>query len=539
LAIALPPPTTPQLAPLEQVVEQTRDMWLFNYQGVSLHVLGDLVIDVEDVRSAVSAAANISDAVRAIGAVYYTHGYPATLLSYAVAGEQDLYVRVVTGKLAEVDAPESLKPFFRGLVSDRPLREAPLERARALGDSFSERAGVNYQPSFRALGGDRVALDLGTASTGNDPLALAADFNNYGNRYAGPYLADLSVRQSTGSGDEVTLGGSTSVNAFDIGGAHSRPYHEGDAGWSRVTRYGVFGLEGRYATFGQDVQGVVGLDGRLSSAAATWLMPLYADFDHRVLLQARVDRSDETVDARLLDPAAPPPPLSIANLLRILGLTTAPVTRAQVLSELYNSAELDLSGVARLALGERALELNAALGVRKGLSDSGNALSAASLSYFLLRPSFSLRYGFAEQWDAVAEVKAQLGNSVVPQLEQFVIGGPGSLHAYDTGVGVGDHGEDAHLGLEWHGADGSFAARYSLRPRLFAEYGAVRLERSALDETAGSVKLADLGLSIEAKPIAAITTTLSVAQSVYHHGEQNGPVGDSRKYVFFQIAGRY
>ncbi|MDB5988410.1 MAG: hypothetical protein JWR16_3463 [Nevskia sp.] len=513
-------------------------MWLINYQGVAVHVVGDLLANEAEVRAAAIAAADISDAVRAIGAVFYRSGYPATLLTYAVADDRDLYVRVVAGKVAEIDGAESLKPYFRSLVSDRPLREAALERARALGDSFSERAGENYQPSFRPLGPDSVALDLGSPSAGNEQLALAADFNNSGNRYAGPYLADLSVRQSLGSGDEVTLGGSTSVNVFDIGGGDSRPYHEGDGSWSRVTRYGVFGVEGRYAAFGQDVQGIR-LDGRLSSAAASWLLPLYADFDHRVLLQTRVDRSDENVDARLLDPAAPPPPLSIANLLRILGLTTAPVTRAEVLSELYNSAEIDLSGVARLDLGDHPLELNAGIALRKGLSDSGNAQSAASLSYFLLRPNLSLRYSFASQWDAVADVKAQLGNSVVPQLEQFVIGGPTSLHAYDTGVGIGDHGEDAHVGVEWHGRDDSFAARYSIKPRAFVEYGAAKLERSALDETAGSVKLADIGLSLEAKPISAITTTLSVAQSIYSHGDQNGPVGDSRKYFFFQIAGRY
>ncbi len=534
MAIALPPPVTPQLAPLQQVVGDSRDMWLIDYQGVQIHVVGDLLISVDSVRAAVTAAPTVSDAVRAVGATFYRAGYPAALLSYAVSGETDLYIRVTVGKLSEVDAPDSLKSYFSGLVSDHPLRTRSLERARALGDTQSERAGENYQPQFRALGGDRVALDLGTPAAGNEQLAVAADFNNSGNRYAGPYLVDLSVRQSVASGDEVVLGGSS-----DVGIGNGRPYHEGDANWSHITPFGVFGIEGRYAIFGQDVQGIR-LEGHFSSGAATFLTPLYADLNDRAVLQLKVERSDESVQAHVLN-ATPTPTLSLSleKLLEILGLAAPPLTQAQVLSELYNSAEIDLSGVSRIDFGTQELEINAALGVRKGLSDRNSAESAASLSYLLLRPSMSLRYSFLPNWDATADVRAQLGNSVVPQLEQFVIGGPTSLHAYDTGVGIGDHGEDAHLGIEWHGSDDSFAARYGLRPRAFVEYGAAKLEHSALDETAGSVKLADVGLSLEAKPIAAITTTVSVAQSIYHAGEQTDPPGDSRKYIFFQITGRY
>jgi hemolysin activation/secretion protein len=538
MAIAIVPPVTPQLAPLEQVMGQSpAETWLIDFQGVTIHVAGDLVIQQQDVTTFVLAAKNISDAIRTIGAVFYREGYPATLVTYAVADSHDLYVRVVTGKIAEVNGPDALTPYFKNLTSDSPLRVSQLEGSRVLADNFSDRAGENFHPEMRPLTADSVALDLGSVSNGPKQFIVAGDFSNYGNRYAGPYLADLSIKQDTGNGDEVGVGGVTSINESDIGGDKSRPYREGDLSASHITPFGIFGVEGRYASFGQDVQ-TIRLDGHLGTGAVTWTEPIYADLDRRLVVQGRFERSDESVTAQTLGGTALNA-TTLQSLLADLGLAAAPATDAKVLSELYNTLGLDLNGVSRFNFGSHVLEVSGALGLRKGLSDSSHALSSASLSYFLIRPSLSLRYLITPNWIATGDTRFQLGNSTVPQLEQFVIGGPASLHAYDAGVGVGDHGEDAHLGIEWHANDGSFAARYSLHPRLFAEYGSTKLEQTVLDENAGHVSIADIGLSLEAKPIAAVTATLSVAQSVYSSGAESAPVGDFRKYVFFKLAGRF
>ncbi|MDR3418902.1 MAG: hypothetical protein P4L83_22230 [Nevskia sp.] len=518
MAIDLPPPLEPQLAPIEEVRAQSGREVTIEYRGVRIHLSGPAVdsgaVDSARLRRDVAAAETPSDAVRTIGYLYYVSAYPAELTRYAVAGPQDLYVRVVPGRVERVDGPARLLPYFSGL-SGRTLRCADLEDARILAGGVAERAGEKYSPAFRSIGGDRVVLDLGAPAAGGKQMAAAGEFSNYGNRYAGPYLADAALRGSFGSGDELTLAGASSVRLLGLGGAHSEPYHEGDAGWSRVTRFGVFGVDGRYADFHQAVP-IGTLDGSFTTGAASWLYPVYADFRQRYNLEARLDRSHQSVDANLA------------------------AGRAEILSEQYNSFELSLSYTGRWQSEGRRMELQAAATLRKGLGPTASPGTPANLAYFVWRPSFEARYGLGPHWTALAAGNFQIGGSVVPQLEQFVVGGPDSAHAYESGAGVGDHGENLRLGAEWKGANDSWYERHGLRPRLFAEYAAASLaRRNSLGENAGGVEVADIGAEAPLKFTSWLAGTLSLAQSVYDHGRQQSPDGLARKYVFFKLAAKY
>ncbi|MDE0853562.1 MAG: hypothetical protein OSA97_03985 [Nevskia sp.] len=509
-------------------------------KGVLIHVFGGPPLDPDHLRKAVIAAASLSDALRTVGYIYYVSGYPAALLSYAETGQYlvDIYVRVVPGRVRDVTGAPELQAFFADLKGAKgPLTSSRLEADRALADGFAQRAGVQYQPRFVPAGGDAVTLDLGEAKPDQSQPHVLGTFGNYGNRYAGPYLATASIRDSFSSGDEITLAGGASARFLGLGGAHSEPYHEGDAGWSRVTPYGVFALQGRYADFSQTVQGYR-FNGKLSSGSASWLYPLYSDFQQRLNLQAKFERDHESLDA----PAVTANCNLLGGLLSLLGLSSCPVTVSsggEALSELYNSAELGLNYIGRVQHGEQQAELQAGLILRKGLGPHQTTGTAASLDYFLWQPSFSVRYTVTPHWAALADGSFQFANSILPQQQMFVIGGPASAHAYEAGAGVGDHGENLRLGVERRGYDDSWTERYGLRPRGFVEYGASALAHRVVGDPNGRVTIADVGTAVDMRFTSWLGGSLSLALSIYSHGGDSSPNGLARKYVFFQLAAKY
>ena len=516
MAIALPPPITPQPEPLEEIRAYSPYEVLLDFRGVRVHLSGPLiqagVVSRERLQKQISLAETPSEAVRDIGYLHYMAGYPATLVSYAVSGDKDLYVRVTSGHVRSVQGPPAIAGYFENLVNTSWLAASDLEHDRTLADALSERGGQSFKPELRPIGGEAVVLDLGEpADTGHQTVAVG-EFSNYGNRYAGPYLADAGLRHSFSSGDELSVAGAVSTRFLGLGGSHSEPYHEGDLGWSRVTPFGVFGLQGRYADFQQHVEGGV-LDGKLDSAALSWLVPLYADFQHRLNFTGTLDHSDQTIKVQADD--------------------------TRLLSERYFSVGADLSYLHRIEHDQQRTEIRFELGMRHGLGQASSTETAASQDYVLVRPSFSVRYSTNPHWTFAGEGNFQLSGSTLPQQEQFVIGGPSTLHAYETGVGVGDRGGNLRLSTEWKDTGDSWIARHQLKPRLFAEYGTAISSHGAPDGSTARVALADVGADVEMHLTQWLAGTLSVAQSVYDHGGENSPDGLAKRYVFFQLAAKY
>ncbi len=516
MAIALPPPITPQPAPLAQLRAHPAHEVLLDFRGVRIHLSGPLieagVVSRERLQKEISSLDTPSEAVREIGYLHYVAGYPATLVSYAVGDDKDLYVRVSSGHVQSVKGPAAISGYFGNLVSTTWLKADRLERDRTLADALSDRGGQTFKSELRPVGGEAVVFDLGEPADSGHQTAAVAEFSNYGNRYAGPYLFDVGLRHSFASGDELSVAGVTSTRFLGLGGSHSEPYHEGDLGWSRISSFGVFGLQGRYADFQQHLPGGV-IDGKLDNASLSWLLPLYADFQRRLNFTGSVDHSDQTARVEADD--------------------------TRLLAERYFSVGTDLSYVQRIEHNDRRTEIRVELGLRHGLGQESSTETAANQDYFLLRPSFSLRYSINPHWTFAGEGNFQLSGSALPQQEQFVLGGPGTLHAYEAGVGVGDRGGNLRLSTEWKDSGDSWIARHQLKPRLFAEYGSAVRSHGAADGSTARVALADVGADVEMHLTHWLAGTLSVAQSVYDHGGEFSPDGLAKKYVFFQLAAKY
>jgi hemolysin activation/secretion protein len=542
MAIALPPPIPPQQAPLAELRAEAghQPSLLIDYGAVHLRIFASRLLPERRLREAVATADNLSDAVREIGYSYYSAGYPAALVSYAAetTAGVTVYVRVVPGRVTRLSGGASVRHFFDDLPRHAPLTDAQLEADRAAADALASRAGERYQPSFTPIGGDAVALDLGEAGEGEPQTSAAASFNNYGNRYAGPYLGNLGLRQSFTSGDELTLTGAASLRFLGLGGGDSSPYHGVGGSWTHVFGLGQPGLQGGYADFQETVGGVT-FKGQLHELAASWQQVLYTSFRQRLSLGGRLLHDHEALGQPDQPATVSCDPLS--SLLAELGLATCQTVRGggDAFSETYHSAELSLAWVWRSLEQRRGTEVQTGLLLRKGFSSGDAPGSNADLSYLLWQPSLSIRYGLGPGWNLLAGGTAQFSDAVLPQQQQFVIGGPYSLHAFRAGAATGDRGESASLAVEWKPDPGSTTGHLGLRPRLFVEYASARHRRPTLGEPAGTVSLADAGLSLDVQPLPQLGASLSLGRPILKQGAQNSPDQLQTRLLYFQLTAKF
>ena len=542
MAISLPPPLPPQQGALTELrAEAGHEQALsIDYKSVHIRIFGSRLVPEQRLRAAIAAAATLSDAVRSIGYAYYSGGYPATVLSYAAEKDTQVtvYVRVVPGRVSAVTGPAELLDYFKDLPRHAPLTDAQLEADRNAADAVAQRGGLQYQPVFKPAGADAVTLDLGEAKPGDARFSAAASFNNYGNRYAGPYLGNLGLRQSFSSGDEFTATGSSSLRFLGSGNDGAGPYYGGNGSWMRATRLGELGLAGSYASFQETTDGVT-FKGKLYELEASWRYVLLTDFRQRLSLEARWLHDHEALGEP--ETTTPVSCDALDDLLVQLGLESCEAVQhgGDALSENYHSAELALSYVWRSLEWQHPLELQAGALLRKGLGAGSTAGSPADLSYLLWQASLSLRYDLTSHLNLLAGGNAQFSDAVLPQQQQFVIGGPTNLHAFLVGAGVGDRGETANVSAEWRGDQDGWMEHWGLRPRLFVEYASVTHRQPVLGEPSGSVSLADAGAAVDIRFLEQLGGSLSVGRPAAKHGEQFSPDQLETRLLFFQLAAKF
>ncbi len=539
MAIALPPPVQPQQASVEQLASEPG--FVIDYKSFKLHISGGGAIEAEALRTAIVAAPNMSDAVRTVARAYSLGGYPAAMTFYAWAGgsSRDIYIHIVPGRVTQVIAPAALQAYFKDLPQT-PLTASDLETDRVLADLYTDRTGQQYAPVFKPQGGDTVSLDFGEPMPAGRQTHVLGNFNNYGNRYAGPYFTSLALQQDFSTGDEVQLSGTVKSGPDwnDYGKTEGSSYTGLSAGWTRVTSRGVFGIDGRYDRYDQLIENFP-LEGRGNNVGLSWLYPLYSDYDQRLLLQARLDHDEQNI--KISDTGALADDNIVRNLLRVLGLLpSAPdAVSAELLDENYESTEIDLSYLARWQVLDRSLQLQSSLMARKGLGPQRSSRTIANQAYFLWRPALSLRYSLVDGWAVVADASAQFSGNTVPQQEQFVIGGPATARAYRSGAGVGDEGHNLRLSVEWLGPGESWLRRQSLKANVFVEQASSRRSERLEDAGKAKVSVADVGASLEMRVLSWLSGSVSASDGFHAQGKDNSADGLDEKTVYFQITARY
>lgn len=518
MAIALPPPSAPQLSTAEAVQAGGTEIVRLSWQQNQVHVIGAELIDKARIEEAISTAATLSDVVRQIQSAYYVAGYPAVQARYALV-EPDLYVLVLPGKVTRVVAEAPYAKYFDQLAGADPLSDEKLEPARTLASIHSDRKGEDPAIEFQPEEGG-AALVLKGSESGPPQGVVGLEFGNPGNRFAGRHMANYFVRGAWGTGDELRVDGRHAFVGLDKPSSPSKDYREHTVSWNRVNTLGLFGIKARYVGYQQEFDADIGLgastifDGKIQQYEAAWVLPLSADFNSRWNANIKADYTKKTYE------------ISQNNL--------------QVQRQEYGSAEIGTDYARVLAFGDQRFDVSAAVAVRSGLGDNetDTPIKAADFGYLLFRPTVNIALPIGESFTAGLGLAAQITSDTLPEQQQWVMGGIGNVEAFLPGVAAGDSGGLARLFLQQ-----PFTMLGMLvTPRVFAEYGYAKLENPfeapfvAVAQSGATQSVADAGVSLAVRVTSWLETRLSYAESFHEKNVVDAAQDATDANMFFSVA---
>lgn len=518
MAIALPPPSAPQLSTVEAVQAGGSEIVTQSWQQDKVHVFGPELIDKALLEQAISSATDLSDVVRQIESAYFIAGYPAVQVRYARA-EPELFVLVLPGKLTKVVVPEPYTAYFAGLEGADPLTDEKLERARTLASIHSDRKGENPTLEFQPEEAG-TAMVLNGSESGPSQTSLGAEYGNPGNRFSGRHLMNYFARNGFETGDELRVEGRHSLTGLDKNSSPSESYYEHSLIWSRVTSVGLFGLRGRYVGYQQNVELDIGLgdrtdfSGNIRQAELAWVYPLAASFSSRWNLNSKLDYTRKNYEIRLLDET---------------------VQRQE-----YGSVEIGTDYARLFDVGGQRVDVTAGVAVRSGLGsdETDKPIRAADQGYLLFRPTLSVAAPVGESSVLGLSLVAQITDDTLPEQQQWVAGGLGNVEAFLPGVAAGDSGGLARLFAQTR----IEVMGMPFVPQVFADYGYAKLENPfgepfvPVAQSGATQTLADVGASLSVKVHRTTELRVSYAESLQEKNVTRRTQDASDANLFFSIA---
>ncbi|TXH02809.1 MAG: hypothetical protein E6R07_14090 [Nevskiaceae bacterium] len=526
MSVELPPPATPQQGTVDQLQSQAGSGVVVAFQTYQLHVAASGILDEAAIQNAVGLADNLSNAVRNIGAAAYLAGYPASQVTYALSGN-DLYVLVLPGKISGVKASDALKPYLNGLESADPMRDSDLIGHTTLASLAADRAGIDVYPVFEPDGNGGQVLDFEKNNKDADPTTVRVEFGNPGNRFASRYFLDMDLKTGSIWGDEFRVFAREGIQNLDDKGKPG-DYHEQDLVWTRVTPWGLFGLDGRFVNYNYTSPVVApattgtNVLGRIWVGEAQWLYPLFANFNSRWTVQAKADRTSKSGK---LDSSAGSPSQEYQR-------------------ELYTSGELGTTYLRNFAFLGHRWDLASGVSVRKGFGDRTPDTSfnpaAGDTSpmhgdegYLLFRPTASLKFYWTGALVTGVEASGQFSNDSVPEQQQWVLGGLGNLTSSLPGVAVGDKG---YLARAYTELTLPLIAGIELKPRVLIEHGAAKFAKPLAGQSTDTQQVTDAGLELGFKFTQIVDGTLAYAKSFDDKGVTSSTKQDADARVYFRIS---
>lgn len=437
--------------------------------GLRYVVAGNSLLPPAEIATTLRGGATPDAAIAALRQAYARAGYFLVAVVATVQARQ-VDVRVVQGRLVEVDGPADLAAYFRRLEDRAALRNSDVVRQGLLAQAYAatngERPQINFRPAAEA-GGSAMQIDTVPLA---DSHAVGGSLmvGNLGNRYAGHDLAQVQGQfQHDGVGVQATH--SRALTGVD---PHSRGawYAATSAVLSVVTPLGWFQLDGgttRYrlgtAFAPLDPAGAV----KVWGGSATQL--LYADNARRWTLAEAAHRIDDR--ETVFDGAY----ALREQRYRVFDLSSQASWQFDGVA--HRAASASLSGAVKLGGGGRGF-------------DAGQGMPTAHFRIYTAHVGLkqALARGYGIQFDA----SAQGSPDTLPSYEQWVLGGLDALAAYLPGSLVGDRG---YLGRVTVQAPEWRAGVARLRPGAFAEYGAARYRYVPADSPAWQ-SLDDVGASL-------------------------------------------
>ncbi|MBW2941641.1 hypothetical protein [Zhongshania aquimaris] len=537
MAIDLPPVIPPQASTAERIEQyaaaQSDSIIDVKVGGYDLRISGNRYLTREQIDLIMGVAKTPAQAVNALNQAYYQLGHLLVTVYFAHR-DNVIYAHVINGHLSAIKAPESISPYFSGLIGDQDLTRTEFDTKRVLANLKSDRAGLNYAVTYQ-LSEDPTAFTIVLTEAkkeDHDSTDLSLSANNFGNRFLGRYFANAGLKHDFESGVEASLSYDRALTEF--GEVSGGQYYNGYTfKLNYPSSFGLYGIEARYIEYERDADGLVAGPSAIDSLLCT--IPLVCELTGGLGLSIG-GGTTEQVGLRLVAEAT------------TIALTGEQVVSSDALHRFTVSQRLekvdsviDIEGFGNvldepqtsLELGLKYNQLIRLFGVgsqitAQGFVEAGLESDAGTLStdtregvvatgrrtgeYLLFKPRFGLKMAVSDWVTLKADVIAQFSNDEqLPLQQQFFLGGAAGLNAYLPGVLVGDSGSYTKLAFESNGLP---LFGMTVTPAVYVEHGQAWFENAA-GEAGNTRAIADAGLSVKAELGKYFVTEIVAAKPVY------------------------
>lgn len=509
LVFDLPPPT-PDVVELAPAARTTIRVHGRNELTFVVHGAG--LLPPTRVEQVLRDCGSASEGVERLLAVYRQQGYLLVgLRAQTSADDRTVDIDVVQGQLTEVRAEPALQPFYRGLRFDPALTEDTLVRRNILAEAYASRSGLGFRPSLAPApqpGGSTLTVDTPPLPDFR-PLSASLSFGNYGSRYVGGDVGALSVNALPGDGWAVSANYSHGFPNLQKASAGSR-YDAGGLSVGKVTPWGVYGLSLNQSSY------------RLGDAGA----PFYPSGQTRTAALTGNQLAWASATTRV----------SATQALTHVDYLSSALGGAYTLSEQnYNYLTVGAQVARNVQVGTLAGAVTGSVSYNLGLSGPRGTLiypfdSAPQSRFHYWTVNLSWQQALPAGYSLQASAAGQWSRETLPANQQWVVGGFGSLQAWNSGVLTGDGGYLLRATMQtpewnWRG--------WRLSTQVFAEQGAVTTHYIAPGNPRWRV-LTDVGLGLTLTSPWKTTVSVVAARPT---GQRNVPQAtfDNQKSVYFVI----
>jgi hemolysin activation/secretion protein len=511
------PPTTPDAAPATAVVAPAPAAAAPIYvdaNGYRYAVSGNTLLPREAIEAALRDVAGPKEAVDALNLAFQKAGYLLVVMG-AEVNNKLVAIRVLQGRVAEVDAPEDIKRFLRSIEGREDLTRRMLLQETTMVDAYASRQGVRPKAAFaksEVVGGTKLTVTE-EPIPGAKPWNAAVAFGNLGSRYSSRYTAAASGAVRPGGGLELTAAYTQGLPGMSADSSGSS-YKAVQLGSSLITPWGLYAvsLSKTQYTIGEFAAPLYP-SGDIETAAFNGTQLVYADEATRLAVTESLTRVSNTQ--------------SVFD-----GLQT-------IVDQNYNVAALGATYNRSFALAGQNGSIGAGITVLQGFSPrSGSFLPVGdgvpNPRFTSIQANASVAAGLPAGFTAGATLSGQYSDDTLPQNQQWVAGGLGNLSAWLPAVLIGDTGALARLSVtsppyRW--------GEFGISGAAFAEAGFSRFSyRPVGDPTTRA--LADAGLSVSGTTSFGTNVTLAYAWPVWYRnveGAARNVADQARANLYFTL----
>lgn len=430
MSVDLPPftPPTPPAIVIEKLLPYGGEVVRVESHGYQYTVTGNTLIPPMKIKKNLLVAINPHEAITHLAAAYRQAGYFLTAVTASLKGH-NVSISVVEGEITKSTIPDGLRWFYSGISHDQSIKYNNLLRRTLIAENYATRNGQHLQIGFSPAAQQQgSALNVKTTSIpGYFPISGNLIFGNYGSRYASRYITggNLSIHPGKGVAlDANYMAGLTGLTPTTSGSQ----YYTGGVGISSITPWGTYGFNTQWTRYRLGVYGALDNVGTVHTYTATGSQLIYASGHSRFSVNEAFTH--------------------VANTISYLG-------GAFVLTDQkYNYYSLGLIYSRGYNIfgqgGSATLNTTYNQGI-SGLSGSFATYSETgnpTPNFRYLNAGLTIQQQLPLGFSAQLNASGQWSPNTLPQQQQWVLGGFGSLSAWYPGILVGDSGYLGRFNLQ-------------------------------------------------------------------------------------------